>query len=144
MRINLLLIIACSAFLLSCTSNHSENEIKAIKSVMENQSLCWSNGDIDGFMDGYWKSDSLGFLGSRGLTRGWSNTLANYKKGYPNRAAMGKLIFNYISFEPLGKNNMLVIGKWTLEREEDTLRGYYSLVWKKIEGEWKITFDHTN
>lgn len=111
---------------------------------MENQSLCWSNGDIDGFMDGYWKSDSLGFLGSRGLTRGWSNTLANYKKGYPNRAAMGKLIFNYISFEPLGKNNMLVIGKWTLEREEDTLRGYYSLVWKKIEGEWKITFDHTN
>ena len=112
--------------------------------VMDLQAKCWSRGDIDGFMDGYWKSDSLRFLGRRGLTKGWQTTLDNYKKSYPDKSAMGKLVFNYISFEPMNKKQMFVVGKWTLEREKDTLGGYYSLLWQKFDGEWKVIFDHTN
>ena len=116
----------------------------AIQIAMNKQSQCWSNGDIDGFMDGYWKSDSLRFLGRRGLTLGWQTTLNNYKKSYPDKNAMGRLIFTHISFEPLNDKQIFVVGKWALEREKDTLSGYYSLIWKKIDGEWKVIFDHTN
>ncbi len=127
-----------------CSNNHFEQNKKAIITVMDNQAKCWSNGDIDGFMEGYWKSDSLRFLGRRGLTKGWQTTLDNYKKSYPDKKAMGVLKFNYISFEALNEKNMFVVGKWALEREKDTLSGYYSLLWKEIDGRWKLIFDHTN
>jgi len=111
---------------------------------MDKQVKCWSNGDLDGYMDGYWKSDSLRFLGRKGLRKGWQTTLNNYKKAYPDKSAMGKLIFNNISFEPLNNKQMFVVGEWILERENDTLSGYYSLIWEKIDGQWEIIFDHTN
>ncbi len=57
---------------------------------------------------------------------------------------MGRLKFTHISFEPLNNKQMFVVGKWALEREKDTLKGYYSLLWKKIDGRWKVIFDHTN
>ena len=131
-------------FLFSCSSSNFEQDRKDILAVMDMQAKCWSNGDIDGFMDGYWKSDSLRFLGRRGLTKGWQTTLVNYKKSYPDKRAMGKLVFDYISFEPMNTKQMFVVGKWTLEREKDTLGGYYSLLWQKFDGEWKVIFDHTN
>lgn len=130
--------------IISCSENGYETNKNAIRSVMDKQAQSWSNGDIDGFMDGYWKSDSLRFLGKRGLTKGWQTTLDNYKKSYPDKKAMGKLKFDYISFEPLNNKQMFVVGKWALEREKDTLKGYYSLVWEKIDGNWKVIFDHTN
>ena len=129
---------------LSCTQNSFEKDKMAIKEVMEQQSKCWCNGDIDGYMDGYWKSDSLRFLGRRGLTYGWQATRDSYKKSYPDKQSMGKLKFTHISFEPLNGTQMFVVGKWTLEREKDTLRGYYSLLWKKFNGQWKVIFDHSS
>jgi len=129
---------------LGCSNNNFEIDKTAVKAVMDNQAQCWSRGDIDGFMDGYWKSDSLRFLGRSGLTKGWQTTLNNYKKSYPDKLAMGKLKFDHISFERLNNKQMFVVGKWSLEREKDTLRGYYSLLWKKMNGSWKVIFDHTN
>ena len=131
-------------FVTSCVKHDLDNDVNAIKQIMNQQSQCWSNGDIDGFMKGYWESDSLRFLGSRGLTKGWKTTLNNYKKTYPNASAMGTLKFTFISFEPLDNHKMFVVGKWALYREKDTLNGYYSLLWAKINGEWKVIFDHTN
>ncbi len=128
----------------SCSTNNFEKDKMAIQIAMNKQSQCWSNGDIDGFMDGYWKSDSLRFLGRRGLTKGWQTTLDNYKKSYPDKKAMGILKFNLVSFEAMNEKKIFVVGKWALQREKDTLSGYYSLLWEKIDGNWKVIFDHTN
>ncbi len=82
--------------LVSCQSPSTElstSAISAIKTsitdVMNTQALDWSKGDIDAFMEGYWKDEKLRFVGSRGITYGWDQTKANYKKGYPDKAAMG-------------------------------------------------------
>ena len=37
------------------------------------------------------------FVGSQGITYGWKATLENYKKGYPDRATMGKLKFDFVN-----------------------------------------------
>jgi len=130
--------------LYSCTTTNFEEEKLSVIKVMDNQTESWNKGDIKGFMDGYWKSDSLRFLGKRGLTQGWQKTLDNYLKSYPNKQTMGILKFDFLSFEPLNTEQMFVVGKWTLEREKDTLKGHYSLLWKKFDKDWKIIFDHTN
>jgi ketosteroid isomerase-like protein len=84
------------------------------------------------------------FVGKSGLNKGWQTTLDNYKRAYPTSEKMGTLLFENKEFESLGNEHFLVIGKWNLFRTSDTLRGYYSLVWKKDQEGWKIIADHSS
>lgn len=119
-------------------------ESGVINSLMMEQQTSWNEGDIDGFMKHYWNSDSLRFVGKRGVTLGWSNTLNNYKKNYPDKKAMGMLQFTNSSVDILDPFHAYVIGKWELFRIEDTLSGHYSLLWKKINKNWVIVADHSS
>ncbi len=121
------------------------DDVEMIKNIMHDQELAWNRGDLDAFMEGYWKSDSLMFVGSKGPTYGWQQTLDNYKKGYPNAQAMGQLTFTNLQFSPLENDHFLVVGKWHLERTDlENLEGHYSLVWKRINGQWVIIADHSS
>ncbi len=116
----------------------------AIRAIMARQEAAWNRGDLEAFMDGYWHSDSLQFIGSRGLTYGWQQTLDNYRKGYPDRAAMGTLTFTLLSVEPLSRKSAFVVGKWHLKRNAGDLSGHFTLLWKKIKGAWVIVADHSS
>lgn len=138
--------IVCSVFLsYNSLSAQSQDEATAmIEYKMKQQEVSWSAGDIEGFMDVYWKSDSLKFIGSKGLSYGWKNTLQNYQQSYPTKAAMGQLTFQNLHIELLGVNYVSVVGKWYLSREVGDLEGFYSLIWKNIDGEWVIISDHSS
>lgn len=128
------------------SENSHVNAIAEIKEVLSEQSECWSKGDLDCYMQGYWKSDSLLFVGSRGLTYGWQQTLDNYKRGYPDASAMGKLSFDLKEMRHLANDVVLVVGKWHLAREaaKGDLQGHFSVVFKKFENGWKIVADHSS
>ena len=139
------LLIVLAAFLSTNIYSQSESKIKAtIENIMHEQESAWNKGDIDGFMASYWNNDSLKFIGKKGITYGWKNTLENYKKNYPNADAMGKLTFSIISVEQFSDSVCYVIGKWDLKRTADSIGGYYTLLWKKINGKWVIVIDHTS
>jgi len=123
--------------------NGKEN-IQTISTLMQAQENAWNEGDLDRFMLSYMKSDSLSFIGSRGLSKGWQTTLDNYKISYPNKEQMGRLQFENLQMEQLGASSAFVLGKWTLYRSADTLSGHYSLIWKKLEAEWVIVADHSS
>ena len=138
----------CTAFILffygfGQAQIKSENQLQ-IETVLKNQVLAWNEGDIEKYMQGYWKSDSLVFIGKKGLTKGWKPTLENYIISYPDKKAMGQLSFELLKEEALGIDHFLVIGKWTLNREKDILTGHFSLIWRKIEGQWFIVADHSS
>ena len=126
------------------TSLSAQKAETTIRKIMADQELAWNRGDLEGFMQGYWQSDSLRFIGSRGLTYGWQQTLANYKKGYPDTEAMGKLKFTILSVEQLSKRSAYVTGKWRLTRKAGDLEGHYTLLWKKVKGKWVIVADHSS
>ena len=117
---------------------------KEITTMMLQQANDWSNGDIEAFMEGYIKSDSLKFVGSNGLTYGWKNTLENYKKGYPTKEHTGTLTFNLLEFDQLANDVFLVIGEYHLKRTVGDADGMFSIVLKRIDGEWKIIADHSS
>ncbi len=125
-------------------NEHSIQELDSIETLMKQQEVSWNEGDLQGFMQPYLQSDSLVFVGKRGLTYGWDNTLNNYLKGYPNKEAMGQLQFTNLKKEMLSDSSAWVIGKWELFRNEDTLSGHYTLLWKKMNGNWKIVADHSS
>lgn len=119
-------------------------EEEEIKKVLEHQRSAWNKGEIEDYMSGYWKSDSLMFVGSKGIQYGWNKTLMNYKKSYPDKKAMGELTFDILSLNVLSENSAFMLGKWLLKREAGNLSGHFTLLWKKILGEWKVVIDHSS
>lgn len=131
--------------LVALHSGAQTKDAQTILSILDTQTKSWNSGDLENFMKGYWKSDSLMFIGKSGVTYGYSNTLENYKKGYPTRDAMGILKFTILKVEKISANAYFVVGKWHLTREKvGDVEGHYTLLFKKIQGEWVIVADHSS
>ena len=140
MRIALSILVIVLSLQLSAQSKDE----KEIRSILATQTAAWNRGDIDQFMNGYWENDSLMFIGKSGVTYGWTNTLNNYKKGYPDTAAMGQLIVNLIQVKKLSKKYYHVTGKWFLKRSIGDVGGHYTLLFQKINDRWVIISDHSS
>ncbi|MEI8136951.1 MAG: DUF4440 domain-containing protein, partial [Bacteroidota bacterium] len=118
-------------FMFSCVYSFSQKETGDLKTVSNNmaaQVLAWNNADIRGFMTYYWQSDSLLFIGSKGITLGWEKTLNNYKRNYPNKTAVGVLTFLIKENIQLSPTIIYTIGQWSLEKEKPS-GGYFTLLW---------------
>jgi ketosteroid isomerase-like protein len=137
------ILFALALFISSASFAQSSDET-AIRKVLSTQNDAWNRGDVDAFMIGYWKSDSLMFIGQSGVTYGWQNTLNNYKKNYPDTAIMGKLTFTLISVKKLSDKYYRVVGKWFLKRSVGDVGGHFTLLFQKINGEWVIIEDHSS
>ena len=118
---------------------------RAIRQIMADQAEAWNRGNLDDFMKvGYWNSDSLVFVGQSGLTYGYNQTLDNYKKHYDTPDKMGKLFFTLLSVKQLSPDYCFVIGKWLLKRKAGDVGGVYSLLFRKVDGQWRIVVDHSS
>ena len=129
---------------LSVVSFCQSKDETAVRNVLDRQNKAWNRGDVDAFMVGYWESDSLMFIGKSGVTYGYKNTLANYKKNYPDTAAMGKLTFTLIQVKQLSPEYFHVTGKYYLTRTIGDASGHFTLLFRKISGKWVIISDHSS
>lgn len=115
-----------------------------IRAVLDAQAAAWNRGDVDAFMQGYWKSEKTEFVGSTGVFHGWQAVLERYRKAYPDRQAMGHLTFSGLEVTMLGPDAALVLGHWSLEREHDHPGGVFTLVFRRFPEGWRIIHDHTS
>src|SRR5689334_8098523 len=139
--------VAIFVLLLLSFTGYAQSESKAkadIRAVMDTQAVAWNNGDIEGFMRGYWNSPDLVFVSGANVTRGWQPTLDRYKKGYDSRAKMGTLTFSDLEITVLSKDSAVVLGSWSLAREKDNPHGKFTLIFRKFKDGWRIVIDHTS
>lgn len=132
------------ALVFSSSSFAQVKDELAIRGALGAQVKAWNSGNIDAFMQTYWKSDSLLFVGSNGPTYGWRATLDRYKQRYPDTATMGKLDFEIRQLKMLSGEYSFVLGKWHLTRSVGDIGGYFTLVFRKIKEQWYIIVDHTS
>ena len=137
----LLLLIG---ILISLSSMAQTKDEQIIRKMLADQISLWNKGDIPGFMQGYWENDSLVFIGKNGPTYGYNNTLRNYQKNYPNKDYMGVLNFDILSVQAIEKDHFFVIGKFMLQRKVGDASGHFTLIFKRINGVWKIVSDHSS
>jgi beta-aspartyl-peptidase (threonine type) len=116
----------------------------AVESILRAQEAAWNRGDIDAFVEHYWKSDALTFSSGGKTLRGWNETLKRYRERYPTPEKMGRLSFSGLEITPLGDSAALVLGGWSLERKSEPVSGNFSLVFRKFDGRWLIVHDHTS
>ncbi|MBZ4188790.1 YybH family protein [Niabella beijingensis] len=135
-------LVLLNLILLSGQAQQTDEQ--QIRAVMEQQITAWNQGNLEVFMDTYWKNDSLLFVGKKGTTYGWQQTLDNYRRSYPSRDEMGTLKFTLLKIQPLGTGFCNVVGKWQLTRKQGDLSGHFTLIFRKIAGSWKIIQDHSS
>jgi len=142
----LLIFFSCNMNNTNTIDNTEQDpdEINAIKKMLSTQQECWNNGDIDGFMKGYWQSEELIFTSLKHKPAyGWNNTLERYKNSYPTKSSMGELKFQILDLKLVSKTTATLKGKWELLREKDNPNGLFWLDIDKFDNDWLITKDST-
>jgi uncharacterized protein (TIGR02246 family) len=122
---------------------HRGSAEAAIRGVLDEQVAAWNRSDLEGFVAGYWKSEKLTFVTSRGVTRGWEGLLERYRRTYPDAKAMGRLSFNELEITVLSRDAAIVLGRWQLDRENDRPQGHFTLLMRRVDGAWRVAHDHT-
>ena len=140
MKLFISTLLICLVFN-SCSTSSIEKDKKTILSIMKSQEKAWSKNNIEAFMEGYWKSDSLKFFGSSGLKYGWQSTLNGYKKRYPTKDHTGTLRFKINDISQINSASYFVMGEYHLVRNIGNADGVFMIIFKKINGEWKIIAD---
>ncbi|MFO1052874.1 MAG: nuclear transport factor 2 family protein [Planctomycetota bacterium] len=139
------LLFLCSVLaVLTCTScSTAPIDRTEVQAVLDTQAAAWNRGDLEGFMATYWRSDALSFVGSRGLTRGYDATLANYRRGYPDAQSRGHLDFELLDVRALDAVHALVIGAFHL-RKDPPADGYFTLIVERRPEGLRIVHDHSS
>jgi ketosteroid isomerase-like protein len=114
-----------------------------IRDLLAAQADAWNRGDIDSFMNSYWKSDETAFVGATGVARGWKAVLERYHRAYPNRQSMGHLTFSNLEVYEDCAGSAFVLGEYHLQRGRDHPSGVFTLNLRKFPEGWRIVLDHT-
>ena len=138
------ILLLCFSLVFSTLVFSQQSAEQSIRKLLQEQQDSWNNGDIKSFMKGYWASDSLMFIGGKGITYGFNETWERYKRTYDSREKMGILAFDLLHFKQLSPDAYMVVGKWHLTRTIGDIGGHFSLVLRKIKGQWLIVSDHTS
>jgi uncharacterized protein (TIGR02246 family) len=142
-KVSAILAMVCLG-LVTVASAKEDKKAAAVRAVLEAQVAAWNRGDIEGFMEGYRRSEETVFISGDSVTRGWQTVLDRYKKGYDTRAKMGTLTFSELDIKFLSKKTAVVIGRWALQREQDNPHGRFTLLFRKFKEGWRVVHDHTS
>lgn len=106
----------------------------------------WNEGSIEGFMEGYARTDTLRFASGGDVWYGWSETLNRYENSFTDRDVMGSLSFEDLTIDVLAADRALVFGRWHLERSDPIpdAGGLFTLLFAAEGGKWRIIYDHTS
>jgi uncharacterized protein (TIGR02246 family) len=118
----------------------------AVRAVLDAQVEAWNRGNLERFMEGYWRSPDLVFQSGATVTRGWQATLERYRRRYQSEGKeMGRLRFEELDLQPLGPDAVFIRGRWHLTMKDGSEpNGLFTLLARRIDGEWKIVHDHTS
>lgn len=126
------------------TATSIEEAAAQIRAVIQAQESAWNTGNLEGFMNGYARSEKTTFVSGDEVTRGWEPVFARYKARYSDREKMGTLTFSELEITPLGSEAAVVIGRWQLKRAQDNPRGRFTLIFRQLPEGWRIVQDHTS
>ena len=117
-----------------------------IRVVLAQQEQAWNRGDLEGYMQGYWKSPDLVFYSGGTVTRGWEATLERYRRRYKAEGKeMGRLDFTEDTIEMLGADSAVGRGRWNLTLADGKkLTGLYTVILKRLPEGWRIVHDHSS
>lgn len=111
--------------------------------LLDEQADAWNRGDLEGFMDYYWRSDALTFVSGEKVIHGWQATLDRYKERYPTPLDMGRLDFEDLVVKVSNSRSASVTGRYRVRTRGAESTGSFVLSLRKVGSRWLIVHDHT-
>src|SRR5262249_16261365 len=116
-----------------------------VVAVLNRQVEAWNRRDLEGFMQGYWRSPELTFYSGSSPLSGWQSTLDRYRQRYQGEGReMGHLDFSELQVQGLGSGAAFVRGRWHLKMTTGEAGGLFTLIFRHFDDGWKIIHDHTS
>lgn len=123
----------------------TEPNVDAVQRLLRDQIAAWNRGDLNAFMETYWKSPELTFYSGGEIQKGWEAIHERFRRRYQaDGNEMGRLQFADLKIDPLGPDRMLVRGRWKLERKSEKHEGLFTLIVARQPEGWRIVHDHTS
>jgi beta-aspartyl-peptidase (threonine type) len=139
-----ILVLLAIGGIISNITAAEDDSAGEIRAVIQSQQEAWNRGDLESFMNGYWRSDKTAFVTGGDVARGWQTVLDHYKAKYSDREKMGTLTFSDLEITPLAPDSALVLGSWKLQLKNGNLHGKTTLIFRRVPEGWRIVHDHSS
>jgi len=118
------------------------NSISAIEAILNAQASAWSRGDLDGYLDHFWRDPRLYYGSVNTVVRGWDALRASYASRYGEGAQLGHLQFSNVEIELMSEDIAKVTGRFDVTDAAFPASGTYLIVLRKFAGKgWKVVSD---
>ena len=138
--------IMIAVLLSGCGESGGEYELavrEEIGSAMKEQVDSWNSGELAGFMKYYWHSEEMTFHGGKRRLQGWETLNSMYIETYSGEQR-GILEFSGVEINAISPESAYVLGDWKIELPDTVKQGKFTLIWRKIDGGWRIVHDHSS
>jgi uncharacterized protein (TIGR02246 family) len=104
----------------------------------------WNRHDLDGYLDTFWRSDSLILVVEGETVRGWDLLSKALHTGYPNPSEMGNLTLDRVQVQMLSSDLALALTWDTVSFPKKKEFGTSTIVMKKLPEGWRVAVMHTS
>jgi|HubBroStandDraft_2_1064218.scaffolds.fasta_scaffold335704_1 uncharacterized protein (TIGR02246 family) len=104
----------------------------------------WNRHDLDGYLDGFWRSDSLILVVEGETVRGWDLLSKALHTGYPNPTEMGNVTLDRVQVQMLSSDLALALTWDTVSFPKKKEFGTSTIVMKKLPEGWRVAVMHTS
>lgn len=118
-------------------------EEQAIRQIFVRGQAAWKSGDIDAFMSGMWDDESTIHIFNEEITVGFEAIRERYSSRYTDPDRMGELTTKDMVVNVLSPDIAYVYSRWNFTHPDITFDGVFTLVLRKIDGQWLIVHDHS-
>ncbi len=117
---------------------------QTVQAILEASADAWNRGDLEGFVSDYADDSTTTFVSGGRVRYGFDWIRGNYAPRFQPGALRDSLRFENVDARALGREYLLATARFVLFRADSvTASGPFTLVLRRIGGQWKIVHDHT-
>ncbi len=118
---------------------------QAIRDLTLKLQTDWNSGDMDAYLDAYWKSEEMSLMFGNQAVRGWQALADMFRGNWATEPAMGDFTVNDVVIIQVSSDTVIASGAFTHVFPAETVDGSFTHVWKQLEdGQWRIAHEHTS
>lgn len=117
--------------------------VTSIRTAFDGWGAAWNNGDLEGYLEGYWDSEQTRYVSNAQVVRGKAAIVAGYRSRFPRSEALGTLALQHIEVEAIGEQDALIFGVMAHTLDETTREVAFTVHVRQIDGTWRIVSDHS-
>lgn len=140
------LVLILAALATPAFAQPAEGPVEEATTAFAEMRADWNRGDIEGSLGAYWDSPDITWISRAGVTRGFADFATEMRTSYSDAPeSMGVYAAEILDGRALSENSVLLVTRWDISLDGERLYGGIStMLWRRIDGEWKIVLEHAS